>query len=138
MPNSARDGPARRERPLRYRRNSRQRAAVAAARQQEKYDRARLYQETQRYIDRRIHAEMQLLREQLQAIQAIDVGVHETGHLAIVTTVGGIPRVKVIPISPALGRRDYQRMVDQVRRKYGIAKCRIDGPPGAFDPWGRW
>lgn len=75
---------------------------------------------------------MAQLRQQLQAIQAIDVDLlfKGSGKVIIIARVMGQDIVKIIDVHPDWRMVEYQDLVRQVRERYGVDPKWVDAGPG--------
>lgn len=74
--------------------------------------------------------EVEKLRRQLAALQAIDLCFQESGKIIIVARAGKRDIVKVIDIAPRMPMDQYRSLSQEIEARYGISKRHIDGPLG--------
>ncbi len=73
-----------------------------------------------------------VLRDQLTALQAIDVGLYrDAGKVIIIARVGGQDVVKVIDVQPRMEMTKYRDLVRHVEALYGVRPRWVDAGSGA-------
>lgn len=93
--------------------------AMAALRTEVRSARTRLYA-------------LEPLRDQLAALQALDVDFHATGKLIICAQIGGRDLVKIIAIPRRATLAEHREMVQTIESRYGARLGYVDAPSG-FD-----
>jgi nitrate reductase NapAB chaperone NapD len=69
------------------------------------------------------------IRDQVTALQAIDVEYHEErGKLILVASVGGKDIVKIIQIRRGHSILEWKQMVDEIEQRYGARPRFVDSP----------
>jgi len=67
------------------------------------------------------------LDDVLAALQAIEVGFKERGHIIICARVAGRDRVKIINMQPEVPLKAYESMVRSITKHYGARAVYADG-----------
>lgn len=68
------------------------------------------------------------LRQQLSAVQAIDVDLHGGGKAIILTRVNGNDRCKIVEIAADFTVEQYRHLVQQLESTYGASPVWLDAP----------
>lgn len=73
-----------------------------------------------------------VLRSQLKALQAVDVGLYkETGKIVILASVAGQDIVNVIDVKPGWTMLEYKTLVRQIEMRFGVRPQWVDAGTGA-------
>lgn len=78
--------------------------------------------------------EVRLLRRQMAAAQALDVGFKETGKLILLTRIGDQDRVKILDMKPTMTAQEYKAVVERLKEDLGVGEpVWVDKPMGMDD-----
>lgn len=77
---------------------------------------------------RLINGKFDALREQISALQAIDVDYHESGQIIVLANVSGRAVVKTVKIPKNMPLPEMKQLVDDIERRYGAPPLHVDTP----------
>ncbi len=74
------------------------------------------------------------LHGQMSSLLALDVSLHETGKIIVMTRVDGRDRVKIVDMPREVTAQQYRELVEEFQERYGARVGFVDAPRH-MDTW---
>ncbi len=82
-------------------------------------------------------AEGNVIREQMAALQAVDLGFRDGGKIVLVARIGEKHIVRVYDIRPLADLMEYRKLSDEITARFGVTGVIIDAPPDVRRVWNK-